>query len=440
MKRETFSSRTRLLATMIGVAVGLGNVWRFPYMVGKFGGASFVVVYLLAVVLLGIPALMAEWSLGRTTRRGPVGAFEGVGFPFGRTVGWFFFFVVTAATAYYTNALGWVLYYAVGQVVQGAGIPWTAGILPPEAGFDLRSFLLQLLCTGLIILACTVVLLRGLRSGTEVASKVLMPVLFGSLLVLIVRSVTLPGSWAGIEWYILKFELTALTPSVMVAAVGQAIFSLSLGGSFMVVYGSYLREGEDLRSNAVWTAIGDVLAGLLAGLAILPAVFAFDLEPGSGPGLIFFTLPQVFAQIPAGWAFGILFFGSLLGAAYLSDVAAFEVLVAGLVDNTRLRRPQAVWLLAGLVFVFAIPPMINMQIFVPWDLFFGSGMQTLGALLATLAAGWSLSRARLVEELGAYGAQGEFLIFWLRFVVPGVILGLGIWWLLSDVLKIVGTS
>ncbi|MEM7584065.1 MAG: hypothetical protein AAF560_11830 [Acidobacteriota bacterium] len=143
MKRETFSSRALLLATMIGVAVGLGNVWRFPYMVGKFGGASFVAFYLLAVLLLGIPALMAEWSLGRTTRRGPVGAFDGVGFPLGKAVGWFFFFVVTAATAYYTNALGWVLYYAVGQVMQGAGLPWSAGILPPETGFDGRSFAVQ---------------------------------------------------------------------------------------------------------------------------------------------------------------------------------------------------------------------------------------------------------------------------------------------------------
>ncbi|MEM7587821.1 MAG: sodium-dependent transporter, partial [Acidobacteriota bacterium] len=377
--------------------------------------------------------------LGRTTRRGPVGAFDGVGFPLGTAGGWFFFFVVTAATAYYTNALGWVLYYAVGQVMQGVGLPWSAGILPPETGFDGRSFALQLLCTGLVILACAIVLLRGLRAGIEAASRFLMPLLFGCLLVLIVRSVTLPGSWQGVEWFILKFDPAALTPSVAVAAVGQAIFSLSLGGSFMVVYGSYLREGEDLRANAVWTAIGDVGAGLLAGLAILPAVFAFGLEPASGPGLIFFTLPEVFAQIPVGWLFGILFFGGLLGAAYLSDVAAFEVLVAGLVDNTRLSRAQAVWTLAAVVFVFAIPPMINMKIFVPWDLFFGSGMQTLGALLATLAAGWSISRARLVEELGGSGRQQDLLIFWLRFVVPGVILGLGLWWLLSDVLKIVGS-
>jgi len=413
--RETFSSRARLLATMIGVAVGLGNVWRFPYMVGKFGGASFVVFYVLAVALLGVPALMAEWTLGRATRRGPVGAFSLVGFPCGRAIGWFFFFVVTAATAYYTNALGWVLYYAIGQGVQAAGLPWEAMILPPDTGFDARSFGLQLICTSVVILACVFVLLKGLRSGIEVASKVIMPVLFTGLMVLIVRSVTLPGSWAGIEWYILKFDIAALTPQVAVAAVGQAVFSLSLGGTFMVVYGSYLSEGENLGSNAVWTACGDLLAGLMAGLAIFPAVFAFGLEPGSGPGLIFATLPEVFAQMPAGWAFGLLFFTALLGAAYLSDVGAFEVLVAGLVDNTGLTRPQAVWLLAMMVFVFAIPPMINMEIFVPWDLFFGSGMQTLGALLAVIAVGWSIGRARLLEELGVIEGRGEWLVFWSLF-------------------------
>ena len=423
---------------MIGVAVGLGNVWRFPYMVGKFGGASFVAVYILAVILLGIPALMAEWTLGRATQRGPVGAFERAGFPGGRAVGWFFFTVVTAATAYYTNALGWVLYHAAGQVVRALGWSWQASILPPDSGFDPRSFGLQLGCTALIILACVVVLLKGLRSGIEVASKVIMPVLFGTLIVLIVRSVTLPGAWAGIEWYLLKFDLAALTPSVVVAAVGQAVFSLSLGGSFMVVYGSYLKPGEDLRANACWTAAGDLAAGLLAGLAILPAVFALGLEPGSGPGLIFFTLPEVFAQIPLGWVFGLMFFGGLLGAAYLSDVAAFEVLVAGLVDNTRLKRAQAVWLLAAVVFVFAIPPMINMKIFVPWDLFFGSGMQTLGALLAVIAVSWSLDRSRLLDELGMAEGEGTWLVLWLRYVVPIAILGLGVWWLLSDVLGVVG--
>jgi neurotransmitter:Na+ symporter, NSS family len=432
--RETFASRLGLLATMIGMAVGLGNVWRFPYMVGRFGGASFVLFYVLTVFLVGIPALTAEWTLGRHTRRGPVGAFERAGFPCGRVLGWFLFFVVTAATAYYTNALGWVLYYAVGEVAAFAGLPWAEGaVLPPASGFDLRSLILQMLCTGTVIVACALVLLRGLRSGIEKASKVLMPLLAVTLGIVIVRSLTLDGAFAGVEWYVLKLDFAALTPAVMVAALGQAAFSLSLGGTFMVVYGSYLDDRDDLRSAAVWTAGGDLVAGLLAGLAIFPAVFALGLEPASGPGLLFSTLPRVFAEIPAGWLFGLLFYASLLGAAYLSDVGAFEVLVAGVIDNLGWSRRRAVWVLAGTVFLFAIPPMVNMEVFVPWDLTFGSGMQTLGALFTVLAVGWSIDRSAALAELGG-DRRARWLYLWLRYVVPVLLLLIGAWWLATEVL------
>ena len=438
--RETFASRFGLLMTMIGVAVGLGNVWRFPYMVGEFGGAPFVAFYVLMVGVVGIPALMAEWSLGRMTRRGPVGAFGRAGLPFGRPLGWFFFFVVTAATGYYTNALGWVLYYAAGGLANAAGLAWNASeILPPDDGFVARSFFLQATCTGLVILACVAVLLKGLRSGIERVSRFIVPTLLVLLLILIVRALTLPGAGAGVQWYILKFDLSAFTGRVAVAALGQAIFSLSLGGTFMVVYGSYLNRQDDLRRNAVLTATGDVVAGLLAGLAIFPAVFALGLEPASGPGLLFATLPQVFEQIPAGGVFALLFFLALFGAAYLSDVAAFEVLVAGLTDNTRLRRSQAIWLMAGIVFLIALPPMINMQVFVPWDLTFGSGMQTLGALLSVITIAWAVHRADALKELSsADEAPPMWLYYWLRFVIPAAILLVGIWWLLTDLLGVVG--
>ncbi len=426
--------------TMIGVAVGLGNVWRFPYMVGEFGGAPFVVFYVLMVGVVGIPALMAEWSLGRMTRRGPVGAFARAGLPGGRAVGWFFFFVVTAATGYYTNALGWVLYYALGGLAQALGFAWeSSAILPPDDGFVARSFLLQTACTGLVILACVAVLLKGLRSGIERVSKIIVPALLTLLLLVIFRSVTLPGAGAGVQWFILKFDLSAFSGGVMLGALGQAIFSLSLGGTFMVVYGSYLNPQDDLRRNAVWTASGDVIAGLLAGFAIFPAVFALGLEPASGPGLIFATLPEVFGQIPAGGLFALLFFLALFGAAYLSDVAAFEVLVAGLTDNTRLGRTPAVWLMAAIVFAIALPPMINMAIFVPWDLTFGSGMQTLGALLSVLTVAWAVQRSEALKELTAEGddAPPVWLYYWLRFVIPGAILLVGIWWVLTDLLGVV---
>lgn len=424
---------------MVGVAVGLGNVWRFPYMVGRFGGAAFVAVYVLAVLAIGIPALITEWTLGRHTRRGPVGAFAAGGLPLGRAVGWFFFIVVTAATAYYTNVVGWVLFYALSEVAHAVGVTLDASaILPPVTGLSWRSLLLQAGCTALVILACVFVLLKGLRSGIERASRVLIPLLFIILLVLIARAVTLPGAGAGLAWYLGNVSFGDITPRVMVAAVGQAVFSLSLGGTFMVVYGSYLTADTHLPRYAAWTAVGDMSAGLLAGLAIFPAVFALGMEPTSGPGLVFETLPATFARIPAGWLFALLFFVGLMGAAYLSDVAAFEVLVAGLTDNTRLARRRAVWLLAGVVFLCAVPPMVNLAIFVPWDLTFGSGMQTLGALLAALTVGWAMSRTAVLAEIAR--AEGDrlaaILYWWLKYVIPVGLLAVGVWWLSTEVLGV----
>jgi len=435
--RETFASRFGTLMTIVGVAIGLGNVWRFPYMVGRFGGAAFVMFYVVISVVIGVPALMAEFALGRATRRGPVGAFAAAGLPYGTQVGWFFFVVVTAATGYYTAVIGWVLYYAVAQLATGLHIPVdAAAVLPPDTGFVLKSFLLQLVCTGVVIVTCAVVVSKGLRSGIERASKLILPALMAVILVLMVRSLTLPGAMEGVRWYVLKFRMSDLTPNVMVAAIGHAIFSLSLGGTFMVVYGSYMAPDESLARPAIWTVIGDTGSALLAGFAVIPAVFALGLQPTSGPGLIFATLPKVFAAIPLGAFFGCLFFLGLFASGYLSDVGAFEVLIAGLTDNTRLTRRRATWVVSIAVFVVAIPPTINNGIFVPWDLTFGSGMQTLGSLIAVITVGWCIARSAALRELGQRGEHPvpSWLFYWIRFGIPAAIGSVGVWWLLSSVL------
>ncbi|HEU4787289.1 MAG TPA: sodium-dependent transporter [Gemmatimonadaceae bacterium] len=438
--RETFKSRLGGLLTIVGVSIGLGHVWRFPYMVGKFGGAAFVLFYTLVSIVIGVPALMTEFALGRRTRRGPVGAFELGGFPFGRHVGWFFFFVVTAATGYYSAVIGWVLYYTIGQVAQVARVPFdAAAILPPDHGFVLRSFVLQLVGTGLVLVTCAAVLIKGVRKGIEVVSTILLPAMTVVTILVMVRALTLPGAMAGVRWYLLEFRFADLTANVMAAAIGHAIFALSLGGTFMVVYGSYLHADEPLVRPAWWTVIGDTGSSLIAGLAVIPAVFAFKLEPASGPGLIFDTLPKVFAAMPAGWLFGALFFVSLLGAGYLSDVGALEVLVAGLTDNTRLTRRRAVWVMCAACFVLSIPPSINNAIFVPWDLTFGSGMQTLGSLLAVITVAWCMNRAAALQELFGAGEQPVpmWVFNWIRFGIPVIILGVGVYWLLTQVLRIV---
>jgi len=439
MKRETYVSNFGLLMTMIGVAVGLGAVWRFPYMVGKFGGAVFVLFYMLVVLFIGIPALMAEWALGRQTQRGALGAYERGGFPGGKAVGVFFFFIVLCATAYYSNAVGWVAFHGLAELAKGLGLHLNgAAILPPPRGMNPTSLLLQLLMTGFVILSCGLVLVKGLRKGIEKASRWIVPALFIILGVLIVRSITLKGAGAGLRWYIGGFRLSSLTPSVMGAAMGMAFFSMSLGGTFMVIYGSYLDRTSNIPKYAIYTGLGASLAGLLAGFAIFPAVFALGLEPTSGPGLIFVTLPKTFAMIPAGWVFGVLFFVGLFGAAYLSDVAAFEVLVGGLIDNTKLTRKKAAVICCLIAYVFAVPSMINYKIFIPWDLFFGSGMQALGSLLAVITLSWFIKRTDGLKAL-AEGSGKPFpklLYWWLRLAIPAAILFIGISWLLESVFNL----
>jgi len=433
--RETFVSGFGVLMTMIGAAVGLGAVWRFPYMVGRFGGASFVLFYVAVVLFVGIPALMTEWALGRHTGRGPLGAYERGGLPGGRVVGGLLFAVLLVAAGYYGNVVGWVLYHGLSELSRGLGLRFDpAVILPPAAGFEAASFLRQLVMTGVVIVTCGLVIARGLRKGIERASKWIVPAVFLILLVLILRSVTLDGAGEGLKWYLGSFRLSNLTPSVMAAAMGMAFFSMSLGGTFMVIYGSYLGRNTSIPKNALTTSLGASLAGILAGLAIFPAVFSFGLEPTSGPGLIFETLPRVFASMPAGWVFGFLFFIGLFGAAYLSEVAAFEVLVGGLVDTTTLERRRAVLLVCGAVWVLSVPPMINTRIFLPWDLFFGSGMQVLGSFLAVVTAAWFVRRAELLRELSEGGARPfpRILYWWIRLAIPAAVLFVGVNWLLGS--------
>lgn len=433
--RETFSSFFGQLMSMIGVAVGLGAVWRFPYMVGRFGGSAFVLFYIIIVLFIGIPALICEWMLGRHTQRGTLGSFERGHLPGGKIAGFFLFCIVFFATGYYSNALGWVVFHALSEFLNALGVPLRASaILPPQEGFDLTSLILQLLMTFGVIFCCGFVLIKGLRQGIEKISKWIVPFLFAILILLIFRSVTLNGAGEGIEWFIGRFALCELTPSVMAAALGMAFFSMSLGGTFMVIYGSYLPSHAHIPKNSLLTGLGASLAGILAGFAIFPAVFAFGLEPSSGPDLIFSALPCTFSKMPSGWLFGFLFFLGLFGAAFLSDVAAFEVIVGGITDNTPLERKKAVYFVCGVVFVLAIPPMINFKIFIPWDLAFGSGMQALGSLLAIITAAWFIRRADALAELSKGMAQPFpiFLYWWMRIAVPLAILFVGVNWILES--------
>jgi NSS family neurotransmitter:Na+ symporter len=413
---------------LIGVAVGLANVWRFPYMAGNYGGAAFVALYVLFTLLLGIPAIMAEWTLGRWTRQGPAGAFVTAGMPWGGFIGFLLFFTVFMAESYYTLVVGQVLFYT-GETLLGG----SAG-RDPAAFFDATLSGItfwNLSVTALTFVAVGGIVHLGVRKGIESLSRVVMPLVFVSLVAVIVRSVTLPGAMEGVRFFLFP-DFSKIDGATVLAALGQVFFSLSLGGTFFLLYGSYLREDENIPKTAIQTAFGDLGAALLGGLAILPAVFAMGLEPTSGPSLLFITLPGVFARMPGGAVAGGIFFGALFGAAFLSAVAAMEVLVDGVCHYTGWTRGRAVVVLVAIDFVIAFPSMASSRILQWNDLIWGSTMQPVGSALTLVALGWFVGRGRALSEInrGSSIRVGGFWIFWIRWMIPAailVILGYG-WW------------
>jgi NSS family neurotransmitter:Na+ symporter len=411
----------------IGVAVGLGNVWRFPYMAGAFGGGAFLVVYIAVVFAFGIPALMAELSLGRMTRRGPMGAFTRIGMPGGRSVGWVLFITVLVALSYYTVVVAWVLRYTL--------ISLTGKIsrIAPEAFFEsvLGGFWGQFLMTAIVLGLVAVVLLSGIQKGIQRVSTIGMPLLFLLLLVLIVRSLMLPGAAAGLRYYLAP-DFSSIDPSVVAAAMGQVFFSMSLGGTFLVTYASYLPDDVDLKKSALGIGVGETLAALLAGLVILPAAVALGVQMNSGPPFTFITAPSIFAQIAGGAVFATLFFGLLFFAAFLSDVAGFEVLVAGTVDEHGWDRGTSVLFFCGAALVLGIIPMLSLDYILKSDLFWGSTMQPIGSALALVGLAWVVGLGRALEEVnrGRHGPPvGRFWFYWIKYVIPlgiGIILALGL--------------
>jgi NSS family neurotransmitter:Na+ symporter len=250
--RPHFASAFGLLMTFIGVAVGLGNVWRFPYMAGAFGGGAFLLVYIVLLFAFGIPALMAELALGRMTRRGPVGAFTRIGMPGGAIIGWALFITVLLALSYYTVVVGWVLRYTF---ISASG---AISEIAPESFFEtmLGGFWGQFLMTGIVLALVAAVLVLGIKKGVERVSKIGMPLLFLLLFVLIARSLTLPGAGAGVAYYLYP-EFSMIDAGVVAAALGQLFFSLALGGTFLMTYASYLGDDVDLRKSAVSIGVGE---------------------------------------------------------------------------------------------------------------------------------------------------------------------------------------
>jgi len=428
-----WSSRWAFILAATGSAVGLGNIWKFPYITGEHGGGAFVLVYLACIALIGIPIMMAEVMLGRRGRQNPVNTMRTLAQEAGahklwRYVGWMGVIAGFLILSYYSVIAGWALGYTfrsglgvfTDQTAEGVSNLFSDFISDPE----------RLLAWHTIFMVMTVIIVsRGVQHGLEKAVRFLMPALFVLLIVMVGYAMNTGEFATGLE-FLFKPDFSALTWNGVLIAMGHAFFTLSLGMGAIMVYGSYLPKNASIAKTSFAIAGADTLVALLAGMAIFPIVFANSLAPGSGPGLIFETLPIAFGQMPGGVLFGTLFFVLLVFAAWSSAISLIEPLVTWMVENMGMKRLHAAiwsgvatWLLGiGTVLSFnawSDHKLFGKTLFGLLDYLTANIMLPLGGLLIALFAAWVMKREQSKDGLAmGEGLPYKIWLFLVRFVTP----------------------
>ena len=421
--RGAFNSRFAAVMALAGSAIGLGNIWRFPYLVGQHGGAAFIIVYLLCSLLVSLPVFFAESLLGKSTGLSTLGAFRKVA-PKWRWAAYLSVFAAFVITSYYSVVGGWSLDYFGRALVggfRGMSFESSAGIFSAMTSSTaelLLVFVAFLGISGIIVLA-------GVEKGIGRFSKVMTPLLFVMIVVIIVKSLSLPGSRAGID-YLLRPDFSKLDGPAIAAALGQSFFSLSLGLGCVLTYSSYFKKGEDLMSTGLWTVLFETVFAVMAGFAVMPAVFSVQgLEPGAGPSLVFETLPVIFSQM--GVLVPIVFFLAVLVAALTSSISMYEVVVSWLIDEKGLSRSLAVLLVfvGGLILGSAcalLPKLFSICDFATSNVF-----MTLGALVFVLIVGWIMPKPSVAAQFPSAGAGFFRVIYFLiKWICPAAITAIAI--------------
>jgi len=436
--RGNWGSRAGFILAAAGSAVGLGNIWRFPYITGKNGGALFVLIYIGCVIVLGLPVLLAEFSLGRATTRNPVGAFAAIRpNSIWHWTGYLGVITGVMILSFYSVVAGWTLGYCFKSLSgQFSGID--KGKALAMFGRFIASPWLQVLLLAIFMVLTIYIVIKGVAAGLERYSKILMPTLFLIMILLMVRSLTLPGAGKGLLFY-LKPDFAKISGPVFLEAMGQAFFSLSLGMGTMLTYGSYLGKKENLVSSAAWVAALDTTIAILSGFIIFPALFSQNMEPGQGPGLVFNILPVIFARMPGGMWFGSLFFMLLAVAALTSTISILEVPVAFLIDEKKWTRRKASWLMGALAFAFGVPsalsgggmkffsslPFFHIDFLSLWDKIWGNVALSVGAFFIAVFVAHVWKTANALDEITADGASFRLARLWviaIKYVCPLLIL------------------
>ena len=440
MDRGNFASKLGIILATAGSAVGLGNVWRFPFMAGQNGGAAFIILYFGCIVLLGIPGMVSEFIIGRRTQRNAARAYRNFSRQrLWRFVGYLGILTSTIILGFYAVVAGWCLQYLFASLM---------GTLSGDANY-VRDYFLTFssdpwkpcLWAVAFILLTHLVVVRGVQHGIERASKILMPLLLVLLLVIVVASCMLPGAVEGIKFLLLP-DFSKVSHSVLLEALGQAFFSLSLGTACLCTYASYFSRDTNLLRSATQIALLDTGIAILAGLMIFPAAFSVGVEPDSGPSLIFITLPnvfqQAFASVPVvGYVIGVLFYALLVFAALTSTISMHEIGTAFFTEERRLPRRHAAWVLTVVCSVLAVLCSLSvgavesirvfgMSLMDFCDYLTAQFMLPLGAFLTSLFLGWFVNQRVVRDEFTNGGTVSRGLFpayqFAVRFIVPLCIL------------------
>lgn len=423
MSRDGFGSKLGIIAAAAGSAVGLGNIYRFPCELGNNGGGAFLLVYLLIVLGLGVPVMLSEFVIGRKTQKNPIGAFKMLkpksGWPI---IGYVGVGCALIIMAFYSTVAGWTLEYivkAVGNQFQGKDLETIEQEFTAFHNIGWKNVLWQ----GIFIFLTAFVVFKGVADGIEKYSKVLMPLLVVILIVLAIRSITLPGSRDGLT-FLFKPDFSKITGSVLISALGQAFFSLSMGMGVLITYGSYIKKDDNMATSALSVTLSDTLIAVLAGIVIFPAAFSFGVQPTAGMGLVFNTLPMIFNQMAGGYYFCIIFFVLLAVAALTSTISLLEVIVAYLVEELHIKRRWATVIAAVSCMAVGVFASLSLKsdagltiggksFFDSLDFVSSNILLPLGALFIVIFVGWIMGKSKFFEEI-TNGGQ-------LRLSLKGVI-------------------
>lgn len=433
VKRESWGSRIGFILAAAGSAVGLGNIWRFPYLTGTNGGGAFILIYLFFIIGVGLSIMIAEFALGRRAQLAAVGAFKKFNprFTFVGVLGVLSAFFIMG---FYPVVGGWALAYVFKSVT---GLLSNSAAIGDYFGTFISSSYEPLIWMLIYLFANIFIVARGVQGGIEKASKIMMPTLYVLLIIIAIRSITLPGAGTGVE-FILKPDFSQVSGSTFLAALGQAFFSLSLGMGCMLTYGSYLSKEENLQKNALVVTLMDTSVALLAAIAIFPALFAFGMEPAAGPGLVFIVVPSIFAQMGGiGVILSVIFFVALTLAALTSSVSLLEVVTAYLIDEKKVERKKATYLAGGIMVITGTLSSLSMGVLSDFNILFGVGFfdffdiltdkifLAIGGMVIAIFVGWFMKKEDLKDEL-TNGGKIEFALFDVWYAITKYLIPIAI--------------